>query len=1104
MTRPDHTDDAAPIAVPEQPALSPDGEEIAYVLRVDDRDADRIVRGIWTVGTRHGEPRRLTRGPADTAPAWSPDGRRLAFLRGDDVPQVWTLPRGGGEPEPVTSLPFGAGPPVWSPDGTRLAFTAEADPAAADTPEPPRHPYAIHRLDDPRPRGGRRRHVHVLDTATGHVQRVTDGDWDAGEPAWSPDGARLAFASASAPDADLTTRSPIHVVDLTDPAGGVRTVGLREGSGTRPVWTADGAGLLVTGHLGAPAGLARLLLVPIDGGPATDLTAALDRAVMPGGPAYPGGVARPAGDGRTVVFCARDRGCTHLYATGLGGDSGPRPLIAGDGITVAGLSVAGDTVAVVLGTPSSFGEIAVVDLAAAAGEMTVRTSYTPPDLPLLPRREREFRISDGTVVAGWTIRDPATEGPSPLLLDIHGGPHNAWHAGAEEVHLYHQVLARRGWTILLVNPRGSDGYGEDFYTSAAGAWGEADARDLWEAVDTLVEEGIADPRRLAVTGYSYGGYLTAYLTGRDDRFAAAVAGGMVSDLTSMAGTSAEGPPLTAVEWGGPFWNRPDRYAAMSPLTRVGDVRTPTLMVHGTEDVVTPPGQAHQWHAALRARGVSAELVLYPGGTHTFILDGPPSHRRDWNRRIVDWVERYAGGRSTPIRTEHWRRRLAVLAERHGVPGATLGILRIGAADHEERIEVAHGVLNLDTGVAVTPDSVFQIGSISKVWTATVVMQLADEGLLDLDAPITKVLPELRLADPDTAKGVTMRHLLTHTSGIDGDVFTDTGRGDDAVERYVAGLRDEAQVHPLGATWSYCNSGFVLAGRVIERLTGWTWDEAMRRRLFAPLGLARTGTLPEEALLHRAAVGHVRDGDRLVKAPVWQLPRSVGPAGLISATAGDVLTFARLHLAGGRAPDGATLLSEAAVTEMAAAQVELPDRHTLGDSWGLGWMRTEWDGHRLVGHDGNTIGQSAYLRIVPGAGLAVALLTNAENARDLYEDVYREVFAEIAGIAVPAPLAPPREPVEVSIAAHTGVYERASTRLEVLDTPEGPILRRTVTGPLAELTPEPVTVHPLMPVAENLFVTRLPNSRTWTPVTFYRLAGGERYVHFGVRATPKVS
>jgi CubicO group peptidase (beta-lactamase class C family) len=352
--------------------------------------------------------------------------------------------------------------------------------------------------------------------------------------------------------------------------------------------------------------------------------------------------------------------------------------------------------------------------------------------------------------------------------------------------------------------------------------------------------------------------------------------------------------------------------------------------------------------------------------------------------------------------------------------------------------------------------------------------------------------------------VTLRHLLAHTSGIDGDVFTDTGRGDDCLEAYVRLLADSGQNHPMGATWSYCNAGFVLIGRVIEKVTGQTWDEAMRDRLFEPLGLDHTVTLPEEALLFGAAAGHVEHEGDQVTAPVWSLPRSLGPAGLITSTARDVLAFARMHLTGGRAEDGTAVLSAESAAAMTEHQADVPDKYILGDSWGLGWIRFGWDGHRLVGHDGNTIGQAAFLRVLPEQGLAVTLLTNGGNTRDLYEDLYRELFAELADVAMPASLKPPEEPVAVDVTPYVGTYERASVRTEVLTDDEGPRLRTTITGPMAEVLPDPVEEYPMVAVDDGLFAVRPPETDTWMPVTFYSLPTGERYVHFGARATPRVS
>jgi hypothetical protein len=190
--------------------------------------------------------------------------------------------------------------------------------------------------------------------------------------------------------------------------------------------------------------------------------------------------------------------------------------------------------------------------------------------------------------------------------------------------------------------------------------------------------------------------------------------------------------------------------------------------------------------------------------------------------------------------------------------------------------------------------------------------------------------------------------------------------------------------------------------------------------------------------------------------------------------------------------------------MTQKQAELPDKYTLGDSWGIGWIRFGWNGRRLIGHDGNTIGQSAFLRLLPDEGLAVTLLANGGNTRDLYEDLYREIFAELADVDMPRPLAPPAEPVSVDVQPHVGTYERAAARIEVLIGDDGPILKTTVTGPLADIVSDPTTEYTLVPIEQNLFVVKDPKAQTWTPVTFYELRTGEKYVHLGVRATPKVS
>ncbi|GAA0239836.1 serine hydrolase [Cryptosporangium japonicum] len=1052
----------ADVVVPSQPALSADGTLVAYVLRTIDTEHDRNVDQLWLVGTDGGTPRRLTNGPADTAPSWAPDGRRLAFLRDG---QLAVLDLDGGEPERLTDLPRGAGAPRWSPDGTRLAFVAPV----GDTGGPMVSDGLDYQADGAGLYGAVRRHLHVVDVASGDVRRLTDGAQDVGAVAWSPDSATLAFTQRHGADSDLRHRTPVFLLDVDAAHARPRLRAFADGVAATVGWA--GSALLVTGWTGDPRGHARLYRVDDE---VTELAADVDRNVMPGAPAYPGGLPHAA-DGR-VYFCLRDHGCTHLWSVALdGGDA--RPVVDGAGRVVSGLSIAAGRAAITLATPTSYGEIVVVDLATGA-----ETALTANQVELHRREERWFSISDGTRVQAWLLRDPAATGPQPLVLDIHGGPHNAWNAAADEMHLYHQDLVDQGWAVLLINPRGSDGYGEAFYDSINGGWGLADGADFLEPIDQLVAEGFADADRLAVTGYSYGGFMTCWLTAHDYRFAVAVAGGTVSDLVSISGSSDDAHFLSVYELGGAPWQKPAEYAAMSPLTHVADVRTPTLLLHGADDLTCPVGQAQQWHTALRQLGVPTRLVVYPGASHAFVLLGPPSQRVDYGRRLVDWITEHTTGRAR-VDAAHWQQRLARLADRHRVPGAQLGIL-----SGDQLVELAHGVLHTGTGAPVRTDSVFQIGSITKVWTATVVMGLIDEGALTLDTPVAEIVPELRLADPEVTKAVTVRHLLTHTSGIDGDVFTDTGRGDDCIEKYVELLEEVGQNHPLGVTFSYCNSGYSLLGRVIEKVTGLTWDQALRERLFTPLGLTGTSTLPEEALLSSAAVGH-HDG---TPVRTWMLPRAIGPAGLINSTAADVLAFARAHLTGG-------LISAGSAAEMAAFQADLPDKQILGDSWGLGWIRFDWDGHRLIGHDGTTLGQAAFLRILPSAGLAVVLLTNGGHGRDLYEELFREIFGELAGVRVPRPFAPGTYDGDVT--PYVGTYERAGVRMEVEADP--PRLRTTIIGPLAELEPDTVDEYTLVPAGPAVFAVKPPEAENWMPVTFYTLPTGEPYLHFGVRATPKV-
>lgn len=446
-------------------------------------------------------------------------------------------------------------------------------------------------------------------------------------------------------------------------------------------------------------------------------------------------------------------------------------------------------------------------------------------------------------------------------------------------------------------------------------------------------------------------------------------------------------------------------------------------------------------------------------------------------------------------------RLDELCKQHSVPGAAVGVFHDG-----EITEVACGVTNLNTGVETTTDTVFQIGSITKVWTTTLLMQLVDEGQVELDAPVRTYLPSFAVADEDVAAKVTVRHLLTHTSGIDGDHFEDFGRGDDCVERYVDACVNLHQTHPLGATMSYCNTGFSITGRIIEVLTGKIWDEVIRERLFTPLGLTHTSTLPEEAILFRAASGHIspKPGDDPELASVWMLPRIAGPMGLINSTARDVLAFAKMHLDGGKAEDGTQVLSATSVRAMQERQVQVPNPHALGSHWGLGWILFDWGNRHLYGHDGGTIGQSAFLRVAPDSNLAICMLTNGGEPSRVYRTLFTELFAELADIHMPPLPEAPQVPPHLDLSLYAGAYERLNIRYD-LAVKDG-ALAGTVTqsGPLAELLPRPVQNVSLVPVDATTFLATTEGLTAPMPAAFFEFEDGRpRYLHVGARANRRV-
>jgi CubicO group peptidase (beta-lactamase class C family) len=454
------------------------------------------------------------------------------------------------------------------------------------------------------------------------------------------------------------------------------------------------------------------------------------------------------------------------------------------------------------------------------------------------------------------------------------------------------------------------------------------------------------------------------------------------------------------------------------------------------------------------------------------------------------------------RTDHLQARLDELAAEHHVPGATLGIV-LG----DERLELATGVVNVNTGVETTTDTVFQIGSIGKIYTTTVIMQLVDEGRIQLDAPVSTYLPSLLLADTEATDTVTVRQLLNHTSGIDGDQFQDFGRGDECLERFVESMSSLTQVAPPGSFFSYCNAGWVLAGHLAEKVAGAGFDRVFQERLFTPLGLTKSTMLPEEAILHRVSVGHLVDRETKTPnvVPQWMLPRSLGPAGLICQPVGELLDFARMHLDGGRATDGAQVLSAESVAAMQQETVSLHDRYTLGPGWGLGWILFDWGQEKVIGHDGATLGQGAYLRLVPERRFAVALLTNSDGRAPLYRTLFDEIFQDLVGMGIPPLPEPTAEADGVDLSAYAGTYERLGVRMELEIVDGGLQLAIKGTGPLAAQRPDPPPMR-LRPVDKVTFLAAGDDPAVQElPVVFFDFDDGRpRFVHFGARATPRVS
>jgi len=643
-------DDLGKLRDVRDPQRSPDGRWVAYTVSSVDVDKDKRNTDIWMSRWDGSEQVRLTSSPdRESAPRWSPDGRFLAFIRtraddtGDDdgkdepIAQVWLLSRTGGEAEKLTDLPGGVAGFEWSPDSRRLVLVGpDKDPD--DDPKtkegwkrktPP--PLVITRYHFKEDRDGYLKtlyaHLYLFDVATRKAEALTSGPYDDEDPSWSPDGTRIAFVSRRSPDPDRDGNSDIFVVDAAAAAVPKALTTFAGPDRGRPEWSPDGRFIAYL-QGDEPRFYAyeqnKAAIVPAGGGAARVLTGALDRAVSE---------VRWAPDGRSLVFLVEDDRAQYVGRVSIEGGK-VEPLTTGRRV-VSGLSGgAADGWAVVAETTKAPGEIH-----ALTGGVLKKISRQNDDwlatVQLATTEEATFTARDGTVVNGLVTR-PAGRGKAergPALLYIHGGPNG------QDDHSFdftREFLAVNGYVVLQVNYRGSSGRGAEFQKAIYADWGHLEVIDLLAGVDALVKSGDADPDRLGIGGWSYGGILTNYTIATDPRFKAAVSGASSSLQTTMYGLDQYTQQYDMEM--GPPWKSRDLWIKVSyPFFNADRIRTPTLFLCGEKDFNVPIAGVEQMYQALRSLGISTELIIYPGQFHGLTV---PSYQRDRLTRYVAWFDTY--------------------------------------------------------------------------------------------------------------------------------------------------------------------------------------------------------------------------------------------------------------------------------------------------------------------------------------------------------------------------------------------------------------------------------------------------------------------------------
>jgi dipeptidyl aminopeptidase/acylaminoacyl peptidase len=632
--------DVARIRNVSDPVVSPDGAWVAYVVSSADTAADRRQSDVWMTSWDGKRTIRLTHTEraSERSPRWSPDGRWLAFLsgrEGGDGSQLWLLERSGGEAERVTSVKGGVDDFVWSPDSKRLALVVSApDPqdtvstAGGDKKRP--KPYVINRYKFKRDYTGyltyQSSHLWLFDLATRKAEQLTFGNYEDEQPSWSPDGKSLAFSSIRSSDPDRTETSHIYRIEAT-PGAEPKQLTTAEVPHSRPVWSPDGR--MIAFIRSGPAklisyGSHNLGVVPADGGPERVLTP--DKWTR--NPQW-------SADGSSLYLLVQEDRSYHLARVPVAG--GPMEKIVSGKRVVSDLSMGLDgKIAVAVSTPDSPAEIFAVD-GANLRQLSHQNADLLNEVALGTTEEISFKSKDGTLIGGFVVKPPNYQPGRryPTILRIHGGPVLQFQNQFDD---QWQAFAARGYVVVAANPRGSSGRGEKFSSAIYADWGNKDVQDVLAAVDYVVAQGIADPARLGVGGWSYGGMLTNYVIASDTRFKAATSGASISNILAGYGTDQYIHDYDN-ELGQPSKNLKTWLRLSYPYLHADRIVTPTLFLCGDKDFNVPLLNTEQMYQSLKSLGRETELVIYPGEYHGI---SRPSFVKDRLDRYVAWYDKYLG------------------------------------------------------------------------------------------------------------------------------------------------------------------------------------------------------------------------------------------------------------------------------------------------------------------------------------------------------------------------------------------------------------------------------------------------------------------------------